>query len=163
MPTPQPSSPIPTRGRIIVGTVAFGGLTLLGLFALVQWRPPAELGSILSRVTPAYGAVLLTLLALDFALGGIRYRLLLNGRVFSRVSLWHCVRANWANMLLGAITPAQTGGGAAQLYVLCRRGARLSEAILASILTFVATLLFFAVGGLTALALVPGEALSRGV
>lgn len=73
------------------------------------------------------------------------------------------MRANWANMLLGAITPAQTGGGAAQLYVLCRRGAHLSEAILTSLLTFAATLWFFAIGGLTALALMPKNALPSGV
>ena len=163
MASPQPSSPIPARGKLIIGALAFGGLTVLGLVALIQWRPPSELESILARITPAFAIALLALLALDFTLGGIRYRLLLDGRVFSRVSLWHCMRANWANMLLGAITPAQTGGGAAQLYVLCRRGARLSEAILCSLLTFVATLLFFALGGLVALAFLPGGALSRGV
>ncbi len=163
MASPQPSSPIPARSKLIVGALAFGGLTALGLVALVRWRPPSELDSILARITPGFAFALLALLAVDFALGGLRYRLLLDGRVFSRVSLWHCVRANWANMLLGAITPAQTGGGAAQLYVLCRRGARLSEAILCSLLTFVATLLFFALGGLAALAFLPGGTLSRGV
>ena len=163
MASPQPSSPIPARGKLILGALAFGGLTMLGIAALIRWRPPLELGSILARITPVFAIALLALLALDFTLGGLRYRLLLDGRVFSRVSLWHCMRANWANMLLGAITPAQTGGGAAQLYVLCRHGARLSEAILASILTFVATLLFLALGGLAALAFVPREALSRGV
>lgn len=163
MASPQPSSPIPARSKLIVGTLAFGGLTALGLVALIRWRPPSELESILARITPGFAVALLALLALDFTLGGLRYRLLLDGRVFSRVSLWHCMRANWANMLLGAITPAQTGGGAAQLYVLCRRGARLSEAILCSLLTFVATLLFFALGGLAALGFLPGEALSPGV
>ncbi|WP_428273693.1 lysylphosphatidylglycerol synthase transmembrane domain-containing protein [Candidatus Palauibacter sp.] len=163
MASPQPSSPIPARGKLVVGALAFAGLTALGLVALIRWRPPSELDSILARITPGFAIALLALLALDFTLGGLRYRLLLDGRVFSRVSLWHCMRANWANMLLGAITPAQTGGGAAQLYVLCRRGARLSEAILCSLLTFVATLLFFALGGLAALAFLPGEALSRGV
>ena len=143
--------------------LAFGGLTALGILSLIRWRSPAELDGILARITPGFAVALLALVALDFALGGLRYRLLLDGRVFSHVSLWHCTRANWANMLMGAITPAQTGGGAAQLYVLCRRGALLSEAILASLLTFVATLLFFAVGGLAALAFLPGEVLSRGV
>ena len=163
MASPQPSSPIPARSKLIVGALAFGGLTALGLVALVRWRPPSELDSILARITPEFAVALLALLAFDFTLGGLRYRLLLDGRVFSRVPLWHCMRANWANMLLGAITPAQTGGGAAQLYVLCRRGARLSEAILCSLLTFVATLLFFSLGGLAALAFLPGEAVSRGV
>ena len=163
MASPQASSPIPARGKLVIGALAFAGLTALGLVALIRWRPPSELDSIVARVTPEFAIALLALLAFDFTLGGLRYRLLLDGRVFSRVSLWHCMRANWANMLLGAITPAQTGGGAAQLYVLCRRGARLSEAILCSLLTFVATLLFFAIGGLGALAFVPDEALSRGV
>ncbi len=163
MASPQPISPIPARGKLIIGALAFGGLTVLGLVALIQWRPPSELGGIFARITPAFALALLALLALDFTLGGVRYRLLLDGRIFSRVSLWHCMRANWANMLLGAITPAQTGGGAAQLYVLCRRGARLSEAILCSLLTFVATLLFFALGGLAALGFLPVESLSRGV
>ena len=163
MSSPQPTSPIPARGKLILGVLTLGGLTTLGIVALVQWRPPSEIDTLLARITPAFALTLLALLALDFTLGGVRYRLLLDGRVFSHVPLWHCIRANWANMLLGAVTPAQTGGGAAQLYVLCRRGALLSEAILCSLLTFVATLLFFALGGLGALAVVADEALSRGV
>ncbi len=121
------------------------------------------MGPLLALLTPGVIAVLLGLLAIDFLLGGLRYRLLLDGQIFSHVSLWHCMRANWANMLLGALTPAQTGGGAAQLYILCRRGAFLSEAILASLLTFAATLLFFALGGVVALALIPKELLAPGV
>ncbi len=163
MDSPTPRSPLPATGKLIVGAIAFGGLTVLGVVALIRWRPPAEIDGMLAALTPAVVATLLSLLALDFIMSGVRYRLLLDGKIFSHVSLWHCIRANWANMLLGAITPAQTGGGAAQLYVLYRRGALASEAVLASLLTFAATLSFFAVGGLAALAFMPANTLPTGV
>lgn len=163
METPPPRSPIPAAGRLAAGVLAFGLLTALGFLGLVRWRPPEEMGSVLRSISPGILATLLGLLAADFVLGGLRYRIFFNGRIFPFVPLWHCMRANWANMFLGAVTPAQTGGGPAQLYVLCRRGATLSDAVLVSLMNLVATFLFFALGGLAALSLMPPTMLSRGV
>jgi uncharacterized protein (TIRG00374 family) len=157
-----PRSPVPKSAKLIAGVLAFGSLTVVGFVALARWRPPAELGSVLERVSPGVLLLLLALLAVDFLLGGLLYRLFFDGRIFPHVSLWHCMRANWANMFLGAVTPAQTGGGPAQLYVLCRRGASLSDAVLVSLINLAATFLFFALGGLTALILLPPAILSRG-
>lgn len=159
----SPRSPVPKRARLITGVVAFGSLTVAGFVGLARWRPPAEVGSVLARLSPGFLLLLLALLAVDFLLGGLRYRIFFDGRIFPHVSLWDCMRANWANMFLGAVTPAQTGGGPAQLYVLCRCGASLSDAVLVSLVNLAATFLFFALGGLTALTLLPPAMLSRGV
>lgn len=80
---------------------------------------------------------------MDYLLGGLRYRLFFDGKFLTRVSLWDCMRSNWANIFLGAVTPMQTGGGPAQLYILWRAGAKVSEGMLVSLINFFATLIFF--------------------
>jgi uncharacterized protein (TIRG00374 family) len=161
--TQPPRSPIPGTARLTAGILGFALLTVLGFVGLARWRPPEEVGSVLTSVSPKVILLLLVLLAGDFVLGGLRYRIFFNGRIFPFVSLWNCMRANWANMFLGAVTPAQTGGGPAQLYILCRCGVSLSDAVLVSLLNLVATFLFFALGGLAALTLMPPAMLSRGI
>lgn len=154
-------SPVPKPAKLIAGILLLGSLTVMGLAALIRWRPPGEIGPVLDGISPGVLLLLSVLLMLDFVLGGVRYRIFFNGRIFPKIPLWHCIRANWATAFLGAVTPAQTGGGPAQLFVLCRRGALLSQALLVSAMNLVATLLFFSLGGLIVLILIPPEMLSR--
>ncbi len=100
-------------------------------------------------------AGLIPLIALDYWLGGIRYRLFLNGKTFPYVSLWQCMRSNWANMFMGAATPFQTGGGPAQVYMLWRRGVRVGDTLAISAVNLCATLLFFLLSSLVALYWIP--------
>lgn len=67
------------------------------------------------------------------------------------------MRSNWANMFMGAITPFQTGGGPAQLYILWRNGAKISQGILISLINFASTLVFFQIASLTALLIIPNN------
>lgn len=162
-PTPTANGKgLPSLHKIIVGVLGFISFSVLGLVALNSWREPGELRLLLQAVTPVTIAVMSGLVSLDYVLGGLRYRLFFDGRLFPRVSLWHCIRANWANMFMGAVTPAQTGGGPALIYVLCRRGASLSQAMLVSLLNVIATFLFFAVAGLATAYLLPRGLLPSG-
>lgn len=80
---------------------------------------------------------------MDLFLGGLRIHIFFTKKILKKVSLWNCCRANLANMFVAAVTPSQTGGGPAQLYILNRSGAPLSGAISVSIINFFSSLFFF--------------------
>lgn len=125
--------------------------TLLGMW----WKRPAGIGEVLSHLDIRFAALLIPLVGLDFWLGGLRYRLFFDGRTMPYVSLRECMRSNWANMFMGAVTPFQTGGAPAQLYVLWRRGVPLADSLLVSTVNLVATLVFFLVSSLLAICWIP--------
>lgn len=152
-----PSSKIIRRG--IQGFIFFSAIgTLLSLW----WKRPAGLTEMLTLIDWRFMAMLLPLIALDYWLGGYRYRLYFDGKIFPNVSLWDCIRSNWANMFLGAVTPFQTGGGPAQLYVLWRKGVSITDSLLVSVVNFAATLVFFLLSSIAALWWIPPGFLGAG-
>lgn len=142
-----------------MGALGFVLFTAAGIGLVIWWRRPTGLAGALGSVRTGALALLILLAGLDWVLGGLRYRLFFAGGVLPRISLWRCMKSNWANLFMGVVTPAQTGGGAAQLYLLWRYGARLSEAGLVSLINLAATFSFFAVGGALALVLLPADLL----
>jgi len=147
-----PSAKVIRRG--VQGFIIFSGLgTVLSLL----WKSPAGFKDLLRDLQWPFIFGLLPLLALDFILGGWRYALFFDGKVLPRISLWQCMRSNWANIFLGAVTPFQTGGGPAQIYMLWRQGAKLSEVMLISIVNLAATLIFFMTSTIAAAVLLPAD------
>lgn len=59
-----------------------------------------------------------------------------------RITLLTSIKAAYANIFMGAITPSQTGGGVAQIYFISRDKIPYSESSAGSILCFVSTLFF---------------------
>jgi hypothetical protein len=147
-----PSSKVLVRG--IQGFIVFSLVgTLLGLW----WKRPAGFENFLSRMEWRFLFILLPLIGLDYLVGGLRYRLYFDGKILPHVSLWNCMRSNWANMFMGAATPFQTGGGPAQLYILWRCGATVADGVLSSLINFTATLVFFLIASVAALLLLPPD------
>jgi uncharacterized protein (TIRG00374 family) len=159
--TALPASPpaAPKLAPIIRGGLAFVLISAGGIALAAVWKAPAAIKTILGANAAAFLAIVLPLTALDFILGGLRYRILFNGSSLPRISLWRCMCSNWANIFMGAVTPSQTGGGAAQLYVLWRYGAKVWQGILASLLNYAATLVFFLVMSLIAQFTLPSDLL----
>ncbi len=153
---------LPSSRAMRRGLQVFLMATLTGLGLVYWWKTPSGLTRILSSMDWAWLSLVLPLLTADFLLGGWRYRLFFDGRTLPRISLWDCMRSNWANIFLGVVTPFQSGGGAAQLYVLWRCGATVAQAVLVSLINFTATLLFFQVAALTAYWALPGHLVSGG-
>jgi len=144
-----PSSKAVVRG--IQGFILFSVTgTLLGWW----WKRPAGLEALLSHLDWWFVALLFPLICVDYFLGGFRYRLFFDGKILPHVSLWNCMRSNWANIFMGAATPFQTGGGPAQLYILWCCGAKISDGALISLINFAATLIFFLVSTIAAALLV---------
>jgi uncharacterized protein (TIRG00374 family) len=57
------------------------------------------------------------------------------------VSLWTCLKSEWANLGLAMLTPSQTGGGFGQIYVLNRGGLNMGMALTASLISFLGSMI----------------------
>ena len=101
--------------------------------------------SYLRHVRSSFLPVLFSLMLLDWSLGAYRLYIFAHN-VNSKVSFWDCFRANLANMFMGGVTPSQTGGGAAHLYILNRAGLPLSAGIASSVIAFLTTVVVLFLG-----------------
>ncbi|MFH1145094.1 MAG: lysylphosphatidylglycerol synthase transmembrane domain-containing protein [Candidatus Eisenbacteria bacterium] len=158
--TPEmPAPPVrpPSARALGWGIQIFIALSIAAILVSGHWKAPLDFDALRSHFDWRFALLLVPLVALDYVLGGLRYRILFNGRLLTRVSLWDCMRSNWGNIFMGAATPFQTGGGPAQIYLLWRAGARVSEGLLASLVNFAGTLVFFVAASLVALLLIPAE------
>jgi len=120
--------------------------SLLGLIVLFLLTSSSETFSALGRLRWGYLLLALGLACLDWMLGGGRVYVLTN--VLSPISYPASVQASMANLCVGAITPSQSGGGPAHVFVLHRNGLSLPKAIASAVVTFMMTvtvLLLFAI------------------
>ena len=92
--------------------------------------------------------------------GGLRLWVLAR-HVYPKISYRTAVFASGMNTWGGYITPTQTGGGPMMIYTLKRYGVPLPEAMISSLMTFVATVVFYAVAGPLALFFGAGRSLER--
>ncbi|HEU4340871.1 MAG TPA: lysylphosphatidylglycerol synthase transmembrane domain-containing protein [Candidatus Binatia bacterium] len=56
------------------------------------------------------------------------------------IGLWSCIKAEWANIAVSTLTPSQTGGGPAQVYMLGRDGVKAATALTISLISFMGTM-----------------------
>lgn len=130
-----------TRRRISQGLLIFTLLSFSSLLAIFMLTRSGRATEALQRVNPMLLALALGLVFVDWLGGG--YRLYIFTRVLSRkVGFRTCVRANLGNIFMAAVTPAQTGGGPAQIYILYSAGMPAVEATSASLMTFLSTVFF---------------------
>ncbi len=101
--------------------------------------------------------LVLGLVFISWFANAVKIRILADG-IGSRISVWSCFRAHMANLFLSAVTPFQTGGGAAQIYVLWREGLSVSRATAASLAGALITIVFLFSGGVAVLVIRPGLA-----
>jgi len=161
----KPKSKInpPSPKAIARGIQGFAVFTILGLIFIIWWKSPAGIDFLLQHLNVPELLLFIPLLFIDFLIGGFRYSLFFDGEILPKISLWNCMRSNWANMFMGAITPFQTGGGPAQLYILWRNGAKISQGALVSLINFTSTLVFFQIASLSALLIIPNDLFNQTV
>jgi uncharacterized protein (TIRG00374 family) len=145
----------PSTKTIKRGIQGFILFSFLGLVFIIWWKTPAGLKHLSQVIQSPAILLILALVILDYIIGGFRYSLFFDGRVLPKISLWNSMRSNWANIFMGAVTPFQTGGGPAQLYILWRCGAKISQGALVSLINLSSTLFFFQIASLTAIFILP--------
>ena len=136
--------------RLICGGLMFIGLTLGIFWFQFSKIPTGSRPDVWNRLQWRYLLWLLLFLPVDTVAAGLRIWVI--SRVLQPgVSLWTCLKAEWANLGLAMLTPSQTGGGFGQMYMLNRGGMRLGTALTVSLISFLGSmvvLLFLGIHGL---------------
>jgi len=107
--------------RIKLGARLFVGFSLVGLFFLFQRSSIGESIHHLRAFDLRYFALALGLVALDWLIAGSRI-LLFARKVHPTITFGACLRSCFVHVFLAGVTPSQTGGAAAQVYVLYAEG-----------------------------------------
>lgn len=135
------SSRTAIRGLKWFIVLSIAGLLLNFLLTAFTETSFAESIRYLTQLNPSFLIIALALNMLDWLLGGTRI-LVLATQLFPQIGFTTCIKSNLSNVFLGAVTPAQTGGGAAQIYVLYKSGMPFAEATVASIISFLGSIFF---------------------
>jgi glycosyltransferase 2 family protein len=148
-PVPDVAAPI-SRGKMARGLVLFVALTVAGLAALWHFTAAGDASQVIAGLSPGFLVLAVIGGAGDIFIGAVRYQIFLR-RIRPGTSLWLPVRADLANRFMGAVTPSQTGGGPAQVFVLWRGGIPIPDALSFLLINFLSTIVFFLItGGFTA-------------
>lgn len=130
----------PFRARNIRrGALYFLILTVAGLAVLFYITNTPQTLEALRHLDVRFLIVVVALSAADLGLGTWRYHILVR-KIKPGVTPWLCLRANLANIFMGAVTPLQTGGGPAQLYIFYRAGISLANGVFVGVVNFTFTL-----------------------
>jgi uncharacterized protein (TIRG00374 family) len=134
------------KKHIIKGLRLFALLSLLGFAAIFFFTTTGESLKALQSLRLQFLLLALLLVAMDFLMGGLRIYVFFTKDILKKISLLDCIKANLANIFVAAVTPSNTGGGPAQLYVLNRRGVPLSGAMSVGLINFFSSMFFFFLG-----------------
>jgi glycosyltransferase 2 family protein len=139
----------------------FAVISALGFIGLLLYGNNLSL-FVEAMLSLQWGWVLLgvALASLDWVGGGVRLWVLAR-HVYRPIAFRTAIVASGMNTWGGYITPTQTGGGPMMIYTLKRYGVPLPEAMISSLMTFVATVVFYAVAGPLALFFGAGRSLER--
>lgn len=149
-PEPADGPPkIASRGKLLFGTALFLVLTI-GVFWYQFAKIDDTSGPTWGALRWEYALLILLFLPLEPLAGGARIwvvcRILQPG-----VSFWTCFKAETANVGFSMLTPSQSGGGPAQIYLLSRDGdVNLGTAFTISMISFMGTLITLMLIGLYA-------------
>ncbi len=133
--------------RIRKGVVVFALLSVAGLAAVFFYTRTPETLDVLGRLDGRWFAAALGLAGVDFLLGGLRNHIFIR-KLQPGTSFWLSVKAHLANMFMAAMTPAQSGGGIAQVYTYHRGGIEVREALSVTVISLLSTIITFLFAGL---------------
>ena len=131
------------KKHILKGFRLFVLLSLLGFATIFFFTTTGESLKALQSFKAEFFLLALLLVLVDFSLGGLRIYVFFTKQILKKVSLFDCIKANLANIFVAAVTPSNTGGGPAQLFILNRRGVPLSGAVSVSLINFFSSMFFF--------------------
>jgi len=128
------------------GIFWFITITIVAFTAIFLYTNTGKTLEVWSKMDYKYILLALIFVINDMLLGGWRNHIFV--REFSPgTSQWVAFRANLANIFMGAVTPSQTGGGVAQLYIFHKNGVSLPDGITLSFINWISTLIFFPISG----------------
>lgn len=141
------------------GLQIFFVISILGVTA-VLWRTGAWRSTLdaFSQVRPLWMLVALVLASSDWLGGGLRIWLLTR-HVWPKAPFWGMVTAGGLTAWAAYVTPAQAGGGPTMILTMRRFGVPLPEAMTATAMSLLTTVMFFAIAGPLAVVFGAGDSL----
>ena len=125
--------------RLVCGGLIFIGLTVAIFWYQFSEMPVGNRPSIWNQLQWGYLFWLLLFLPVETFAAGLRIWVI-SRTLQPGVSLWTCLKAEWANLGLAMLTPSQTGGGVGQIYMLSRGGLNLGTALTVSLISFLGSM-----------------------
>ncbi len=137
----------------VISALGFAGLLLYGnnLPTFLEAMGSLEWGWLVGGVALA---------SLDWFGGGVRLWVLVR-HIYPKASLKGSILAGGLATWAGYLTPAQVGSGPLMTYALKRSGVPIPEALISTFMSFVATVVFFAVAGPLAIFFGAGRSLQQ--
>ncbi len=132
------------------GIVIFAVITIATMVAIFLYTNTGQSLEVWKKINPLYLLIGIIFIFNDQYLGALRNHIFVREFV-PGISLWVSVKANLANMFMGAVTPSQSGGGPAQWYMFYRHGVSIPDNISNSFYNWISTLIFFPISGAAAL------------
>ena len=142
------------------GLQLFFLVSILGVVAVLlrtgAWQATLDA---FARVRPGWMIVALVLASSDWLGGGLRIWLLTR-HVHKGTPFWGMVLAGGLTAWAAYLTPAQTGGGPTMILTMKRFGVPIPEAMTSTAISFLTTVIFFAIAGPLAIVLGAGSSLA---
>jgi glycosyltransferase 2 family protein len=135
-------------GKLVAGCLGFLMLTV-GVFWWLFARVPGghAAGPALADLRWGYLALILLVIPVETLAAGLRMWTVCR-TLQPEVRFGTCVKAELANAAMNLLTPAHSGGGPAQIYMLTRAGVRAGTALTISLVGFLGTMVGLASMGL---------------
>ena len=126
-------------GKLLAGGLGFLALTV-GVFGWLFSRAPGDhAGPALADLRWGYFALILLVIPVETLAAGLRMWIV-SRTLQPGVRFGTCVRAELANAAMNLLTPAHSGGGPAQIYMLTRTGVPAGTALTISLVGFLGTM-----------------------
>jgi len=129
----QPTIPSIPVGKIKTGLKFFLLCSVIGFVIVISRTSVGTTLHHLTRFDLRYLALALGLVAFDWVVSALRIYIFAN-RIHPPITYGACMSSCFANVFLGGATPSQTGGAAAQIYVLYAEGMSVLDAMVACFL-----------------------------
>lgn len=132
------------------GIVLFVAISVIAFIIVFLYNNTGKTVEVLTSVKWYWILLGLVFTCNDLILGGLRNHIFI--REFKPgISFWVSIKANLANIFMGAVTPSQSGGGPGQFYIFYRHGVSIPDNISNSFFNWISTIIFFPLSGLVAI------------
>jgi uncharacterized protein (TIRG00374 family) len=133
-------------GKIKTGARLFIAFSLVGFFVLFQRSSIGDSLRHLREFDLRYLAIGLGLVAIDWLISGTRI-LIFARKIYRPITFGACWRSCLVHVFLAGVTPSQTGGAAAQVYVLYAEGmSAMGATVVCFVGGFITTVMILLIG-----------------
>jgi uncharacterized protein (TIRG00374 family) len=144
------SNKIFNKKLIVKGIYVFGFISIGTILGLFLYNNSLDHLNLWKQIDLKYIILCLFCIFNDLYIGAFRNQIFIKN-LSPGVPIMVSIKANLANLFMGAVTPSQTGGGPAQWYIWYKNGVSIPAIIATSFYNFISTIIFFPVSAFLAI------------